>query len=62
MKHTEDASSKLEVKQVETQHEKSFASGFEISYFNDNNLSLPQFRPGSKDSKNRSAHFSGSKK
>ena len=32
-------------------------SGSEISYFGNNNLSLPQFRPGGNDSKNHSEHF-----
>ena len=40
----------------------SASSGSEIVYFRDNNLSLPQFRPGGKDSKNCSELFSGSKR
>lgn len=37
-------------------------SGSEISYFGNNNLSLPQFRLGSNDSKNHSEHSSDRKK
>ena len=40
----------------------SASSGSEIVYFRDNNLSLPQFRPGCKDSKNGSELFSDSKR
>ena len=40
----------------------SASSGSEIVYFRDDNLSLPQFRPGGKDSKNCSELFSGSKR
>ena len=36
--------------------------GSEILYHGNNNLSLPRFRPGGNDSKNRSELFSGSKK
>ena len=37
-------------------------TGSEILYFGDNDLLLPQFRPGGKDSKNRSERFSENKK
>ena len=40
----------------------SASSGSEIMYFHDNDLSLLQFRPGGKNSKNRSELFSDSKR
>ena len=41
---------------------KTMSSGYEISYFGNNALSLLQFKPGSNDSKNLSELFSSSKK
>ena len=37
-------------------------TGSKISYFDDNDLSLPQFRSGGNDSKNRSERYSNNKK
>ena len=36
--------------------------GSEISYFGNNDISLPQFRPGSNNSKNHSGYLRDSKK
>ena len=40
----------------------SLYPGSDISYFGDNDSSLPQFRPGGNDFKNSSEHFSDCKK
>ena len=37
-------------------------AGSKILYFGNNDLSLPQFKPGGNDSKNRPEHLGGSQK